>query len=133
MEIKSFKVKIDDLGNYQFIDKKDEEAFIRTLSFLSKSKGIEKLELSLNTIEVNSTAKQQELFKILCRKISQASGQYSYEHVSNSFLSYFGYSEIENFPKEKYNELLELSIAMANEEFNLNISINQENNHIEIM
>ena len=43
MEIKSFKVKIDDLGNYQFIDKKDEEAFKRTLSFLSKTKNIEKM------------------------------------------------------------------------------------------
>lgn len=132
MEIKVFKINIKEDGTYSFLDKRDQQAFNRTLVFLNKQ-GINKIELCLNTIEEDSTDRQRKLFKVLCQKISQESGMYSYQNVALSFLSYFGFSSIDEFPKDKYNELLELSVAMANEIFNVNVRINPDNHHIEII
>ena len=133
MIIKSAVITFDEKGEFRFIDSKDEEAFKRTLSFLNRTKNIKEVELSISTIEDDSTEKQKELFKILCREISQASGQYSFENVQLAFLSYFGYSDINDFPKESFNELLDYSVALANEVFEIEVSINPKNNHIEIL
>ena len=132
MEIKSFKVKIDDLGNYQFIDKKDEEAFKRTLSFLSKTKNIEKLELCIKSIEEDPTEKQFKFLRILFRKIAEESGE-DYSSIKQNIIQRLGYQDLDDVPKEKVNELIELSIYIAKEYFNLNVHINPNNNNIEFL
>ena len=99
MRIKSFKVSINDNGSMKFIDEKDKEAFTRTLLFLKEKKGIKTFELCIDTIDEESTEKQQILFKILCSKISENS-QYSFDIVQNAFLSYFGYATPQDIPNE---------------------------------
>ncbi len=132
MEIKSFKIKIDYDGSFQFLDERDRKAFVRTLSFLHQRKDVKVLELNIALIEEKSTVKQQNLFKLLCRKMNESS-TYPYEVIYSSFLEYFGYDKIEDFPKERYNELLEYAIMMAQNQFGMQISISEDNNHIEIM
>lgn len=131
MDIKVFKIKINDDGTFRFIDEKDLVAFGRTLQFLKQRKGVDTLELSLSLIETKITERQKNLFKILCRKINEAS-QHSYQEVEIAFLSYFGYHDLESFPKDKFNELLIYAEALSNEVFGVGVKINYDNNHIEI-
>jgi len=133
MEVKICKVFINDDGSFRFIDKRDEEAFNRTLLFLKKNKGVNKVELVINTIEEDSTDRQKKLFIVLCKKICQETTQYSFETVMNSFLSYFGFSSIHDVPKERFNELIEFSVSMSNELFNVEVRVNPDNHHIEIL
>lgn len=131
MDIKVFKIKINEDGTFNFIDKKDQVAFGRTLQFLKQRKGVDTLELSLALIETKTTERQRNLFKVLCRKISEASHN-SYSDVELAFLSYFGYGDIDSFPKDKFNELLTYAEALSNEVFGVGVKINYDNNHIEI-
>lgn len=131
MRVKVFKVGINDNGSMRFIDPRDKEAFIRTLLFLKKNKGVETIEIAIETIDEESTEKQQALFKVLCSKISSNS-QYSYKMVEDAFLSYFGYTFPSDIPKDNFTNVLEHCVALANEIFDIKVKVNYENNHIEI-
>lgn len=131
MDIKSFVIRINEDGSYTFVDKKDEEAFKRTLSFLNKNKNIKTLELSLKTTEENSTDKQINFFNLLCRKISLESGD-DYMYIKALLLNNSGFKLIEEVPKEEFQPIIDKTIFLAKEYFNIDISINPNNNHIEI-
>jgi hypothetical protein len=132
MIVKSATIKLNDDGSFSFITSREEESFKRTISALTK-KGTFKAELTLNLIYEESTQRQCNLFKMICRKISEASAMYDYNIVYSSILQYFGYNNIEDFPKDKFNDLLEISIMTAREAFGVEIKINPENHHVEIL
>lgn len=130
MEIKSLNIKINEDGKFSFIDLRQEESLYKLLKFLKNNKNIDTLNVRFYTKEQTITDKQVKLFNILCSKIATEAGD-DFDSIKIHLIQNSGFSNLE-LNNDQFQFLLENSIRIAKEFYNIDLSIDPETNHIEI-
>ncbi len=124
--MKSFKININENGDFNFVDKNDERVLKTLFSSLYK-KGIKKLNLSFSNIESNITDKQISLFEVLVSTIKKETGQ-DEKSIEECLVKNYNKNKsfVSEIPKEDFTDFLESCFHFTQEFFSINININND-------
>lgn len=129
--MKSFKIKILENGDFDFLDNNDKRVFKALLLHLFKNK-ITNVELSISEIENDISKKQINLFNVLVSLVKKETGQ-DEKTIEESLVQNYDKNKkyIAQITKEEFTDFLESCFHFVQEFFFINVNIDN-NGHLKI-